>query len=566
MKKYKNMSFFYKIVFLCLLVSLIPTLLLGIFSFQLISNLLMDQEKNSITQTLQHETTNLDFKLNSYLEVMNLIAWDENINLALAKDYTNNFDMYITYRDVIDPAFDNICFIQKSITSITLYTDTPINPHGHYLQPISCLENDSWLNASHHKPFFDIDGKTKSAKLIYRTHNLFTKDLYYIVITLNYDTLFGSFDSLYTDEYGVSITDDSHGLVYANNFWCTLNQSALASNDYITIEDSTENAPYTVTLYRPIRAIIHSANKIAQPVILVLLLCVTAILPVSLYFSNSLVQPIKLLQKNMSDVSDVDTIKFTANYDSKDEIGQLFQSFEKMVIRLNYLVNEVLHSKIKQQEFEMKALQAQINPHFLYNSLSLINGKAILEEQYEISTMAQQISTFYRTTLNHGRSITTVKEELSNIKAYLNIQLMMHSYSFEVVYDIAADIQDFKMPNLILQPLIENAIEHGLDHKTNHDIGVISITCMLEKDLLVFEILDNGCGMPEEKCQNILSASSSGYGIQNVNERIQLTYGKSYGLTYKSTLGLGTNVTVRFPACGMLQALTCAQDKNTKDL
>lgn len=117
----------------------------------------------------------------------------------------------------------------------------------------------------------------------------------------------------------------------------------------------------------------------------------------------------------------------------------------------------------------MKALQAQINPHFLYNSLSLINWKAIMADQQEISEMAQLLSTFYRTTLNKGKSVTTVKGEWDNTSSYIRIQSIMHSGKFQVEQQVEESMMKYEMLNLILQPLVENAIGHGLDHKEGRD-------------------------------------------------------------------------------------------------
>ena len=138
--------------------------------------------------------------------------------------------------------------------------------------------------------------------------------------------------------------------------------------------------------------------------------------------------------------------------DSTDEIGDLINGYNSMSKRLDETVNEVYQSKIKEKEYEMRALQAQINPHFLYNSLSMINWKALEAEQEDISRITLSLSTFYRTALNKGKNILLVKDEIANIKSYLDIQLAMHDNSFDVVYDIDDSILKYETLNLILQP------------------------------------------------------------------------------------------------------------------
>ncbi|HIT65340.1 MAG TPA: histidine kinase, partial [Candidatus Ventrimonas merdavium] len=189
----------------------------------------------------------------------------------------------------------------------------------------------------------------------------------------------------------------------------------------------------------------------------------------------------------------------------------------------------------------------QINPHFLYNSLSLINWKAIMAGQEEIGEMARLLSVFYRTTLNKGKNVIDVKGEWDNTCSYIRIQNMMHSQKLTVRTQIDEGMFSYQMLNLLLQPLVENAIAHGLDHKTGEGERILEVTGREEETDLVFTVSDNGCGIPLESLSEILTAESKGYGVQNVHHRIQLFYGNAYGLSYESQPGVGTRVTVRIP-------------------
>jgi len=256
------------------------------------------------------------------------------------------------------------------------------------------------------------------------------------------------------------------------------------------------------------------------------------------------VAPIKKLSYNMEQVEQ-GNYEVAIISDRTDEVGQLISSFQKMVYTINNLINEVLLAKIRSQKYEIEILQSQINPHFLYNSLSLINSKALIAGQNDISQMARLLSTFYRTMLNKGQQITTIAFELENTKSYIAIQQMMHSQSFDVVYDIDEIILKYPIPNLLLQPLAENAIVHGLDHRELPGKAILSISCYQENQDIVFKIMDNGCGMSDEECEQILTKDSNGYGVKNVHQRIQLYYGEEYGLTFHSTKGMGTYVLLK---------------------
>ena len=153
--------------------------------------------------------------------------------------------------------------------------------------------------------------------------------------------------------------------------------------------------------------------------------------------------------------------------DDRDEIGMLYRGFGSMMKRIRTLINEVYLSKITQKEAELKALQAQINPHFLYNTLSLINWKALAAGEEDISRMTLALSTFYRTALNRGRNVLQVETELSNTRAYLEIQSMLHDGDFDYEIEAQTEILQCESLNLILQPLVENAIHHGIEEKTD---------------------------------------------------------------------------------------------------
>ena len=198
------------------------------------------------------------------------------------------------------------------------------------------------------------------------------------------------------------------------------------------------------------------------------------------------------------------------------------------------------------RDIELKALHYQINPHFLYNSLSIINWKAIEAGEDEISHVTLALSTYYRTSLNRGETMTTVAKEIDNIRAYLKIQLVMHDNEFRVVEQISDGLNDYMIPKLILQPLAENAIDHGIDVSENEN-PTLWLTIREEAEHIFFEIRDNGAGMTQEKADQILTYQSSGYGVRNVCDRIHVLYGEKGEMKIESTPGKGTRVFIRIP-------------------
>ena len=249
-----------------------------------------------------------------------------------------------------------------------------------------------------------------------------------------------------------------------------------------------------------------------------------------------------------ADIRSVDGEKMEVGITShrKDEIGILIRSYGHMMQRIQDLIQENYETKIAQKEFEMKALQAQINPHFLYNSLSMINWKAIEAGENEISKITLALSSFYRTTLNKGKTMNTIQNAVDNIKAYLSLQLYMHDNNFQVHYDIDPDTEDYDIPLLIFQPFVENALEHGLDLKEDDDRQIWIIISQDEKEIFI-RIRDNGIGMDAETARHILEYDTKGYGVKNVNDRMKLHYGEEYKIKVESVEGVGTSVLLRFP-------------------
>lgn len=262
--------------------------------------------------------------------------------------------------------------------------------------------------------------------------------------------------------------------------------------------------------------------------------------------SRNITGPIRNLCTLTSRVAEGDFTAQTKDVESEDEIALLMDNFNDMTKEIGQLVEDMKRNHETLRLSETKLLQAQINPHFLYNSLSMINWKALEAEQEDISRITLSLSTFYRTALNKGKNILLVKDEIANIKSYLDIQLAMHDNSFDVVYDIDDSILKYETLNLILQPLLENAIGHGIDVKTDGR-GEIRIEGKENGDFLDFTVSDNGVGMTKTQAALILSKSSNGYGVSNVNERIKLYYGEKYAVKIESTPGAGTKVMLHFP-------------------
>ncbi|MEG2381762.1 MAG: sensor histidine kinase, partial [Oscillospiraceae bacterium] len=242
------------------------------------------------------------------------------------------------------------------------------------------------------------------------------------------------------------------------------------------------------------------------------------------YIFKKIIEPITTLKHNMKRFGMGEDIKYASDCLPRDEIKELEDSFYNMVDQIKNLMRKNEEEVQKQRESELKALQAQINPHFIYNALDSISFMAKKENQKGIENAIYALASFFRISLHKGDKFITVKEEIKHVKSYLAIETIRSGNAFDVEFDIDDDILDEMILKIILQPLVENAIKHGFVNKKD---GLISILGYEAHDKIHLEVIDNGCGFDI----NILNKDTTkgSYGIRNVNERIALEYGDEYG-------------------------------------
>lgn len=299
----------------------------------------------------------------------------------------------------------------------------------------------------------------------------------------------------------------------------------------------------------PYGEIMGDLTKIRNEILLFVLALTAIAYLVAYFFVASTVKRIKLLTQNMKLIQKGEFGK-TIKTNNKDEIGELTHDFNYMSEKLSNLVDERFKLGQEMKSFELKALQSQINPHFLYNTLDLINWTAMDNNVPEISKLVKALSRFYKISLNKGSDIIPIREELEHVKIFLDIQKSRFEDSMQVYYDIDEKVYEYSVLKIILQPIAENAVLHGILGKPAKK-GVIRISAYCEGETIVFEIKDDGVGMDNNVLDAVTSVHpkrSKGYGAGNVNERIKIFYGEQYGLTYTSTPGEGTEVRIIIPA------------------
>jgi two-component system sensor histidine kinase YesM len=234
-----------------------------------------------------------------------------------------------------------------------------------------------------------------------------------------------------------------------------------------------------------------------------------------------------------------------------EDFKKLALGFNSMMEEIYILMEQVKLEQQQLQQIRFNALQAQIKPHFLYNTLDCIHWQALADGNKEVSTLVKALASYYRICLSKGKDIITLSQEISHIENYLIIQNMRYDNIVESEINVKGEFLEVKIPKMTLQPLVENAIYHGIKIKDGHK-GKIIIMAAKDKEDVIIEVTDSGSGMTEEQIGEINNSISEvdetfGYGVRNVNKRIEIMFGKQYGLHFIKNEVNGVTVQIRLP-------------------
>ncbi len=271
----------------------------------------------------------------------------------------------------------------------------------------------------------------------------------------------------------------------------------------------------------------------------------------SYYIPLSITHPIRKLSEVTDQVAKGD-LTVRSDIRSGAEVGMLSDSLNTMIDKINELLEQVKKEQIRLRKAEFELLQAQINPHFLYNTLDTIVWLAEAGDQKKVVSMVGSLSDFFRTSLNQGKDIISVKEELQHVRSYLEIQQVRYQDILEYEIRVPEELNRYLIPKITIQPLVENALYHGIKNKRG--AGKIVISGKREEDHFSIRIEDNGIGITKERLlqvregiENKIPTGHDIYGLYNVNERIRLNFGEKYGIFIESRYGDGTVVSIVLP-------------------
>lgn len=318
------------------------------------------------------------------------------------------------------------------------------------------------------------------------------------------------------------------------------------------LSNQIEGSDWTMITVIPFNEILSQSTKLRNELILILLIIAVFAYFIAYMLALSVTRRIAQLISRMKGVQH-GNLEPIARTKGKDEIGELIETYNFMVAKISLMNQDQYQLGQKIKTSELKALQSQINPHFLYNTFDLINWMADRNMNDQIKKVIKALAKFYRLSLSNGNAIISIRDELQHVSFYVQIQNIRFENKITFKIDVDESILDYVIPKITLQPIVENAILHGVYNRLSRK-GTISIQGSKIDDDIIIVIHDDGVGIPQEQFVSIgtqeitSSITGSGYGIKNVTERLKLYFGERYGLSYKSEKNVGTTVEILIPA------------------
>lgn len=566
----------------------IPLVLLTSITYRVVSKGSEEQIGYAASQAFEQANEFIFYKVNALVQASDIVFFNEDIQEILTRDeatyrgdfiqqnkdmlYLDNFlyslkskeDVYRVTLFVPDWVFyssQEINFRQIStyIESVTYkrhqasknkvlwLRPSLISKDDNYAEEVSVVSMVRKINNENqiddHVGFIKIDMLESTVIDIIKKANITSTGVVYI--ENEYGELIGSSDK----ERFESLSHYQELKDIKNNKQTDWEVIELGSDEYIYRTSLISGTDWRIVAAIPYDEILAPSNHIRNWMLALLLVIGVIAYLIAFRISRFLTDRITLLSESMIKVQKGE-LDVYVEAGQTDEIDQLMMSFNYMIDRLKLLVNEQFESGAKIKSAELKALQAQINPHFLYNTLDLINWKALDKGVPEIVDISQALAKFYKLSLNEGKEFVKIRDEVNHVSQYVKIQNMRFKNRITFESNIPSNLMDYPIIKIILQPLVENAILHGILNRPNQK-GCITLNGQAVNGQIILTMKDNGVGMDQEQVQNILLTTeineSHGYGVKNIHERLQICYGKENGLRYESQINIGTTVEIRIP-------------------
>ncbi len=466
---------------------------------------------------------------NRYIDYIALVKFDGPELIYVGETWTSNDFRTQTLKDYQDAVDTNFGNFKISMKRKVFYPDQYVL---NVYQPI----NDKY-NFNKYTGFLVIGIGEKNIKEFYSNLDKGLKMQTYL-----------------TDKDGIIISNEDKSLIGTESLYKDVLQGKSGQQkigNKMVIYEKLDNWDWYMVGEIPRESMLKDTNTVIF-VIIILVLGAGALISIACYkLSNNLYKPMDTIVKKMKEVSMGNLeVRMEQKYEGKD-FKQLSNGFNIMIEEINILMYRIKKEQSEIKQIELNRLQSQIKPHFLYNTLECIHWQALLDGNKNVSRMVKALANFYRLCLSNGKDIISLSQELANVENYLIIQNMRYSDIAECEISIDDAFKNVLIPKLTLQPLIENSIYHGIRVKDGYK-GKILVSAKEEGNKIIISVADNGVGMEQEQIDEINNSISifdekTGYGLRNVHKRIEILFGRGYGLYYRKNEYGGVTVDVLLP-------------------
>ncbi len=585
----RGSSLYFRIFITTSVVMALTLSILLIVTLRIFSNTMENKAKQELGNILEQTNKLIDQRIGMYVNTSQLIFNDPTI-LSLPELSDRWLGNETAFNKEVEPVINKYALSDPGILSVILVNsrDKRFFPSADFDYYSSGVTDYIEHYYSYSKEYFtrgiiwipthpiDYDSRSDSdGKVLKLVRDMYDVNVNYsstLVINVKESSLYELFENIHTpvgtefyvlDEDGHVITGTDRAAV-GERAEDELFSTAIRDRDgsfqanyrneaSLFVFQRLEDVEWTTVGIAPIRELLKDRNDIVSGVRLVVLGLLLVSVLAAWLLAYSITKPIRGLTGKMQQVKG-GNLDVQMDIRSKDEIGLLSLTFNKMVSRINELMNQLMDSHRKERDAEMRALQANINPHFLYNTLESVIWLAENRDYDGVTRIISRLGRYYRLSLSRGMDIVKIREEIAHAENYLSIVRMRYGDKFRYAFDVDPDIAEEPCLKLILQPLVENSLHHGIFPKDGQ--GTVTVLGRREGEGIRLTVVDDGIGIPPARLNEINSAFRTGrslelsgsYGIKNVNERIQLKHGAEYGLYFESEEGVGTRVVVRLPA------------------
>jgi len=578
----------------CLIIFIVATSI-GLTSYALYRETITNRLTMLNLRDIRQVATSIDHIQKEIEDLSSFIASDATVNRTIS--YTSEqLDGNPADQNYVEYMINNLLVAKNYVTFISVYADNGFSYYASSDKSSNIPEFDKIKNTQIYKYVYSLKGaplwvyvpkentdfiinnkgdKISMFRTLLKLNDYSTKA--FMMISINTSVINNLFENILSieDSTVIFLDQNNNPFLYLNNWTKDINVYDIKANlpdAFYRQDEGTEIYTYkdekhllTFTGLRsgwkiinivPMRSFAINLSYVPVIVIVIFIFALMLGFYFTTYTASFLTKPIKDLVDSMDRVKKgnfKEKVKFKYN----DEIGKLGKDYNEMISYINNLLNKVYVLEIEERIAELKALQAQINPHFLYNTLDTIYWKAVGGDNKGVEEMIHALSKVFRLALNVGKEFFYIYQEKEFIEYYILLQEKRYKNKLNYSIDFSADILNYKIPKLILQPFVENAIIHGTE--TNDKKTTINVTGRLINDRIHFEIEDNGAGIPEDKLETLLNPDTEklspfkgGYGIKNVINRLSIYYNNNYSLKIDSEVGKGTKVSISIPTAPQL--------------